>query len=408
MIQGVSAYLDSALYLDPNADPGAIATPMPSPVTPPKPGEGASSAEIAEYGKQLLAQMRDLESWWLRRMVAVHEPLHEKLTLLWHNHFATSAEKVVGANYMAAQNEKLRTLKLGEFRALAYSMLTDVAMQLWLDGVRNIKGAPNENLSREFMELFALGHANGYTEVDVKEGARALTGRLVGYEGQTVVADDLHDFSEKSVLGVQANLDDSSFCDLVLYQPASAPFVAGTLWQLLASDDAPSPATLTRLLEAYGPYRDLRALTKAILLDPEFASRTGTLVNTPIEWLVGAVRALSVPLDGKQSVGDLDAVLVVMGQRPFYPPDVGGWPRGALWLSTTSVAARVWAANWMVSDANLSSVEEAGRSDRIDAAGYLIGIGTWSDRTVAALAPLADDPRRLVAAALNSPEYLVS
>jgi uncharacterized protein (DUF1800 family) len=97
-----------------------------------------------------------------------------------------------------------------------------------------------------------------------------------------------------------------------------------------------------------------------------------------------------------------------MGQRPFYPPDVGGWPQGTLWLSTTSVAARVWAADRIVAKADLSVVAEAAEGDRIDAAGYLVGIGAWSPRTVSALQPLSDDPQRLVAAALNSPEYLVS
>ena len=125
---------------------------------------------------------------------------------------------------------------------------------------------------------------------------------------------------------------------------------------------------------------------------------------------MGAIRSLSIPVDGAQSASDLKLaqVLVVMGQRPFYPPDVGGWPRGSLWLSTTSVAARVWAADKLVATGDLSSIEQAPKGDRIDATGYLIGIGKWSDRTVAALDPLADDPRRLVAAALNSPEYLVS
>jgi len=96
-------------------------------------------------------------------MVAVRQPVHEKLTLLWHNHFATSAQKVRVAAYMAAQNHKLRTLSLGDFRTLAYTMLTDAAMLRWLDGQTNTARAPNENLAREFMELFALGHGNGYT-----------------------------------------------------------------------------------------------------------------------------------------------------------------------------------------------------------------------------------------------------
>ncbi|MCV7011254.1 DUF1800 domain-containing protein [Mycolicibacterium madagascariense] len=408
--QGAPAYLDGALDLDPDADPGAIATPMPAPVMPQQVRPGATATEMNDYAQQLFSQMNDLQSWWLRRMAAVHQPIHEKLTLLWHNHFATSADKVGGAQYMAAQNQKLRTLKLGDFRTLAYAMLTDVAMQLWLDGVRNTKAAPNENLSREFMELFTLGHANGYTEVDVKEGARALTGRVVGYTGQTAISDELHDSSTKTVLGVKGDLDEHDFCDIVLNQPTSAPFVASSLWRLLASDDAPSPAALTRLVGAYGPGRDLKALTRAVLLDPEFATCAGTLVNTPVEWLMGAIRSLSIPVDGAQSASDLKLaqVLVVMGQRPFYPPDVGGWPRGSLWLSTTSVAARVWAADKLVTTGDLSSIDEAAKGDRINATGYLIGIGKWSDRTVAALDPLADDPRRLVAAALNSPEYLVS
>lgn len=406
--QNRAAHLDGVLALDPESDPGAIATPMPVAALPPILREGASATEVSDYSQRLFDEMRDLEAWWLRRMIAVQQPLHEKLTLLWHNHFATSADKVIGASYMATQNQKLRTLKLGDFRTLAYAMLTDVAMQVWLDGVRNTKGAPNENLSREFMELFTLGHANGYTETDVKEGARALTGRVVGYGGQTAVSDELHDSSPKTVLGVTGNFDDTAFCDIVLAQPTSAPFVAGTLWQLLASDAPPSPATLDRLVGAYGPGRDLTALTKAVLVDEEFDRRAGTLVNTPVEWAVGAARTLAVPFDDEQSVAELAAVLAVMGQRPFYPPDVGGWPRGPLWLSTTSVAARVWASDKFVSKGNLSVVEQAGRTDRLDATGYLIGIGRWSDRTVAALTPLADDPNRLVAAALNSPEYLVS
>jgi uncharacterized protein (DUF1800 family) len=101
-------------------------------------------------------------------------------------------------------------------------------------------------------------------------------------------------------------------------------------------------------------------------------------------------------------------VLTVMGQRPFYPPDVGGWPRGSVWLSSSSVAARVWAADQMVPQGNISTVEEAAPTDRIDAAGYLIGIGAWSDSTAAALKHVADDPAQLLAAAVNTPEYLTS
>lgn len=403
-----SAYLDGVLGLDPESDPGAIATPMPVLVMPTFPSPDASSAQNDAFIAECLAQTGELVSWWIRRMAAVRQPIHEKLTLLWHNHFAVSADKVRVAEFMAGQNRRLRALKLGDFRTLAFAMLTDEAMNHWLDGIRNTKKAPNENLSREFMELFTLGHGHGYTEADVRAGARALTGRYVLPGGVTGILADNHDDTSKTVLGVTGNLNETDFCDIVLSQPASAPFIATKLWLLLASDDPPSPATLSRLLAAYGSGRNLMALTKAILMDPEFDTRAHTLVNTPVEWVMGVVRSFAVPLDSAQVIAELDAVLAVMGQRPFYPPDVNGWPRGQPWLSTAGTAARVWAAERLVTLGDLSAVESAAPGDRIDAVGYRIGIGAWSPRTVRALEPLRDDPPRLVAAAINTPEYLTS
>lgn len=396
-------YLDEVLALDPAADPGAIATPMASYSTPALP---ASEATTAPFVASMLAQMQDLSGWWIRRMVAVRQPIHEKLTFVWHNHFATSAEKVVAAEFMAAQNQTLRTHALGDFRDLAYAMLTDSAMLRWLDGLGNTKEAPNENLSREFMELFVLGHNNGYTEADVREGARALTGRFDTPGNGTLLVAEHHDSGSKTILGATGPFGDTEFCDIVVAHPASARFVTSKLWRLLASDTDPGAAASARLIAAYGPNRDLKALTKAIFLDPDFAAGAGTAVVTPVDWLVGMLRSLSVPLQGPNSLTACEVVLKVMGQRPFVPPDVDGWPQGRVWLSNTSAAARVWAAERFVPMGDLSFVSDAAPSDRIDAAGYLLGIGAWSDTTVAALKPLAGSPDRLVTAAVNTPEYL--
>ena len=108
---------------------------------------------------------------------------------------------------MAAQNQKLRTLSLGDFRTLAYAMLTDAAMLRWLDGQTNTAKAPNENLAREFMELFALGHGNGYTEDDVRDGARALTGWVIGADGEPTMVPRRHDHTAKTIFGVTRNFD---------------------------------------------------------------------------------------------------------------------------------------------------------------------------------------------------------
>lgn len=406
--QDWSAYLDGALGSDPDADPGAIATPMPVAVSPLMPDDHASKDEQNAFGQTLFAQMQDLSGWWIRRVAAVDQPIHEKLTMVWHNHFATSVEKVGYAGLMAAQNQKLRTLHTGDFQALAHAMLTDPAMLLWLDGIANTKTAPNENLSREFMELFTIGHGGGYTEHDVREAARALTGWTIGPDRMPVINPANHDTGPKTILGATGDFGDTEFCNLAVNHPTSAAFIATKLWQSLASDNAPSEATLGRLVGAYGPNRDLRALTKAVFLDPEFTPAGGTVVNTPVEWLVGLIRSLGVPMDKPDVISACNVVLHVMGQRPFYPPDVGGWPRGAVWLSSASVAARIWAADQTVPLGNISIVEQAAPTDRVDAAGYLIGIGAWSDSTAAALQPLSSDPKRLVAAALNAPEYLTS
>jgi uncharacterized protein (DUF1800 family) len=407
--QDWSGYLDRLLNADPEADPGARATPMPVvPSVPPYPwkeGEDLSEAQT-EWNKQIDAQMLRLAEWWLSRMAAVHEPIHEKLTLIWHNHFATSASKVRFSTYMGAQNQKLRTLKLGDFRDLAYAMLTDAAMLSWLDGKDNLASSPNENLSREFMELFALGHGNGYTEADVKEGARALTGWVVQPDGQSSVVDSEHDARNKTVLGVSGNLDAAALCDAVLNHPMSAVHVASRLWQQLASDTPPSPQVLDRLVRAYGPRRDLKALTKAVLTDPDFV--TGTSVNGPVEWLIGVVRTLGFSIDSAElALTGLD-ILTNLGQKPFYPPDVAGWPRGRAWVSTASLASQMWAAGELAKRGDLSTIEDAGVVDRVDAVGYLIGVGAWSDSTATGLKPFVKEPLRLFTVAVNSPEYLTT
>jgi uncharacterized protein (DUF1800 family) len=307
---------------------------------------------------------------------------------------------------MSGQNRTLRSLKLGDFRTMGFAMLTDAAMLSWLDGKDNVAGSPNENLSREFMELFALGHGNGYTETDVREGARALTGWTNDRSGRTRLREDKHDTGTKSVLGVTGQLDAAAFCDIVLNQPNSPRYVASRLWRQLASDAAPDEPTLTRLVAAYGSGRDLKALTKAILTDPSFAS--GSSVTMPAEWLVGVMRTLAVRADSPEMAYAIDGSLTGLGQKPFYPPDVSGWPHGRVWVSTASTAGQVWAASELAKRGDISIIENAAPGDRVDAAGYLIGVGAWSDRSASALQKFVNNPQQLFTAAVNTPEYLTA
>jgi len=132
----------------------------------------------------LVAQGRALGLWWLDRMAATDAPFPERMAWFWHTHFATSIQKVKFAKLMYGQNDTFRQLGRGDFRTLAQAMIVDPAMLIWLDGQGNKVGKPNENLAREFMELFSLGVAN-YTESDVREAARALTGWRLNYPSDT-------------------------------------------------------------------------------------------------------------------------------------------------------------------------------------------------------------------------------
>ncbi len=406
---GAQAYLRQIIAADPTVDPGARATPLPhfDPVTG-APGKNASKQQRADHNKQLADQLKTLTAWWLRRMVAVEAPFGEKLTFLWHNHFATSAQKVRQAPLMLAQNEKLRTLGRGDFHALAYGMLTDAAMLRWLDGEKNTAKAPNENLSREFMELFTLGHGSGYTENDVREGARALTGWRINPDGATTMNPKLHDTGSKTFLGTTANLDAGGYCDVVLGQAACPRFVATRMWGQLASSVPPGDELLGRLVDAYGASRNLSAMLSAMLAAPEFVAAQNSIILSPVEWLIGAVRALKVPLTNDATVTKLVAALRLLGQIPFYPPSVGGWPSGQAWLSTAAADARMQTAMTLARTGDLSAVRAAANGDRVDAVGFLLGVGAWSTRSAGVLQQAANDPVTLVAIALNAPEYLTN
>ena len=392
--------------LHPGTDPGATATPPPDLSGEPARPPAADDKDARKaYAQQLRTRSAALTLWWLDRMVRAQQPLVERLTFSWHGHWATSIQKVRSPAMMLRQNQTLRSLGRGDFRELARAMVRDPALLVWLDGQKNKKGKPNENLARELMELFTLGVGH-YSETDVREAARALTGWRVDRAHATAAPmPRQHDDGSKTVLGVTGDLDDRSVVDLLTARPESAAFVATRLWARHGSATM-RPDTLQRLVAAYGPGRDVTALLRALFLDPAFRADTSSLVASPVECVVGVFRALHVPVPrdgrpGRMLLGTLNA----LGQVPFRPPSVGGWPGGIAWLSTAATRERLTFAGAMARRADLDAV--AGSKDRPEAAAHLLGVDAWTDRTLAALKDAAADPVRLVTLALVSPEYLV-
>jgi uncharacterized protein (DUF1800 family) len=398
------------LLQPPAADPGVLATPRPDLGPVPTPPNKQDTAAKAAYEKQLSAQADTLTGWWLDRMVAVQAPLPERLTWFWHGHFATSEQKVRGPMLMQRQNDTLRTLGAGSFTALAKAMIVDPAMLIWLDGQQNEAAAPNENLARESMELFMLGIGH-YTETDVREAARALTGWVVDRRTSTShLVPRRHDNGSKTVLGVTADLDADSYVDAVLGNADSAAYVVGRLWFRLVSATPPPADVLARLIAGYGPGRDITGVLHAIAAEPAFTDSANVLVKQPVEWLVGLLRALNVAparLPAKQA-GLLLLGLRAMGQVPFLPPNVGGWPADDAWLTTSADLARLRLAQVVVDNADLSAVTATSVANRPAAVGALLGVDAWTERTNAALAKVSNEVRQLGAVAACAPEYIVS
>lgn len=390
--------------LGPAADAAAAAVPPPTGLEPPdkakKDGKDAKKAA----NRQRAAQERKLTIWCLDRMV-VSRTAGERLTWFWHGHFATSNQKVRNAAWMLAQNQTQRRLALGRFGDLAEAMIVDNAMIRWLDGQRNRKGSPNENLAREFLELFTLGIGN-YQEADVAQGARCLTGWVLRDQG-AVFQRRRFDSGTKTVLGKTGDFDAKEFARLALAQPASDAFVIGRLWFRLVSATPPDAATVARLTAAYGEGRDVRSLLTAMVGEAAFRDPASGLVKQPVEWAVGLLRALGLrpgKLEEKEQT-KLLAGLRGMGQLPFRPPSVGGWPAGASWLTTSAGVTRLQLAQQLVRKADLSVVE--GAQDKVAAVAELLGVDGWSERTRAALAGVKD-PAQLTAVAACAPEYVVS
>jgi hypothetical protein len=302
---------------------------------------GRVAAERDDVGDQL-------RGWWLYVILQGGHPLREKLTLFWHNHFATSIVKVQEPDLMFRQNCLLRSHALGRFGGLLQDVGKDPAMLVWLDSNRNVKGRPNENYAREVMELFSLGVGN-YTERDVRQGARAFTGwHTDGHRFHFDAAG--HDDGPKTYLGRTGNWNGDDIVRIILQQPACARFLVRKLYRFLISETAvPSDSLLEPLCETFrNSDYDTAGLVRMMLASRHFYSEHAfrQIYKSPVEYVLGAVQAVygRFPESDPEYRPLPQQVLVrhigAMGQYLFAPPNVKGWPGAQSWLNTSTVLER--------------------------------------------------------------------
>lgn len=370
-----------------------------------------------------------LKAWWLYRMLFGADPLGERMALMWHNHFATSNLKVEDLAFMRRQNELFRALGRRPFGELLGAVVHDPAMLIWLDASSNRKGHPNENLARELMELFSLGIGH-YTERDVKEAARALTGWRVANEAFAEVA-DRHDDGEKTILGRTGHWKGDDVVRMVLEHPATARRLAWRVGELFLSERALKLADLDALANGLRARRlDMGWAVETVLRSRLFFAdaNLGGRVLSPVEYVIGAARALELfePPCSTLTLADWCGRL---GQELYYPPNVGGWPGGRSWLTTRSLIGRARYAAALVGGHGvgrpmpLDPLAPAGRHDRgrdrDDFIGFLaeLFLGSepdrdWHDRIADAIGPAgswdSDAARHAIVLILTSPEAQLS
>ena len=280
---------------------------------------------------------QELRAWWVQEMLDTPSPFTERMVLFWHGHFTSSIDPVNQSDLLLQQNLLLRRHALGDFRQLVRDITRDPAMIRYLDLQQNRKGAPNENYARELFELFTLGEGH-YTEADIKEAARALTGltldprtRVAGFDPRRF------DDGPKTIFGVTDRFGIDGLIDLTLSRPRVADYIVERLWREFVSD-RPDPAEVARLADRFRADWNIGGVMRGLLMSDAFwaPSNRAVLVKSPIDVLVGTARLTGATITADQ----LWRQSARLGLDPFKPPNVKGWPGGAAWINADTVLRR--------------------------------------------------------------------
>jgi len=357
-----------------------------------------------------------LQQWWLDHIVGTTTPFAERMTLFWHGHFTSDYRKVADDTFMYWQNLTWRRMSLTNLRPMLMQVTTDPAMLRYLDLATSTGQSPNENYSRELIELFSMGPGN-YTEDDVRESAKALAGWQLPQPDSTAtvtvatgVTRNLPVYSTQrpgvfnsrrafkgsvTYLGKTGPLDAQGVVDRILAQPATAQFIATKVAQHFVAAQ-PNAGFIKNLADSFRRSNyDMKTLMRAVLTSPEFSSAQSyrTLVKSPTDFMVHAARAL-----GANNLSKLIAAAGSgMGQSLFDPPDVGGWPNNESWISSNTVVERVNFVTAALSQIK-TALPSASDAPRVQLDGVL------SPQTASLLNQAADD-RAHWFVTLASPEF---
>jgi hypothetical protein len=295
--------------------------------------------KLNEYKKEHRKARRRLRSWWLKRMHRTHTPLREKLALFWHGHFATEDRKVKNARWNYQLNDIFRRTGAGNLKELTFQVAKSPAMLRYLDNDQNRKKHPNENWSRELMELHTLGLGH-YTEDDVLESARAFTGWTIK-NGEFHYRESWHDKGEKHFLNQSGDFNGTDIIRIIFQQKPVSGFLALKLLKYFA-ERKPEPEVIRALAEKlWNENYELKPALRTLFRSRYFYSEQvmESHVKSPVQLVVGLLNHLQLEPDRK-GYRYLTSVLKRIGQDLFNPPNVKGWDGNREWVNTSTLLHR--------------------------------------------------------------------
>ncbi len=341
---------------------------------------------------------------WMYELLYGPAPLREKLVLTWSNHFVVGTDKVRNEpslrGYLKLLREQAATRKFADF---AVQVARSPAMLRYLDNDQNRKGRPNENFSRELLELFTTGIGH-YTEQDVHEGARALSGwTFTGGRGNKAYLEEpqfvfnagQHDAGRKTYLGKSGNFGPEDIVRMAATHPATATFVCHKLHRAFVTD-TPDLATVEGSAETFRRTGgDIRAVLEELIASRVFYASRQSIIRGPVEYIAGMVRTLGQPPLEAKAVLNLAQTAGKMGQTLLQPDTVKGWDGGREWINDTTLLLRIQVAAAFTLGAQAPALSGAPSALAL----------TGQERPATAAATLKLNPKQATYLHLISPEF---
>jgi hypothetical protein len=297
----------------------------------------AFNQQYDDYESSGGGSIESLGAWWLRRMIYTPHPLLEKMTLFWHNHFATSHVSVGNPRLMMQHVQLLRSHALGRYEPLLAAISRDPAMLVGLGAESSRKALPNENFARQLMHRFTVGPGQ-YGDEDVQEAARAFTGWFVLRDRLRFIAHE-HDAGVKRILGQEGNFGGEDVVRIVLKPPAVGQLLVRRLYrQFVSETDELDEELLSPLAASIADDFDVMRVVETILRSNLFYSPTAyrRRIKSPVEYALGIVTGLEGVVPTARLANDLAA----LGQTLYQPPTNKGWEGGRCWLNSATLVGR--------------------------------------------------------------------